>query len=298
MSSYIKKVKLKQDNVAYLYIAPMLFFFLLYIAYPIIYMFYVSFLDWNGITPGGEIFVGLKNYLDIIFNDEIFHKAFLNTFIWTASTVVIQTITGFIFALLLNQKIKGRSIYRAIFFLPVTLTTSLIAVVWCWILNPEVGPINYILKSIGLDVLARSWLSDIELVLPVVILIGVWKWVGISIVIYLAALQTIPYELYEAAIIDGTNYLGKIRHVTIPLIASTTWLLIILSTIGSFKEFEMVYVMTRGGPNYHSQLLSLELYRNIFMVFKAGRGSAVGVIIFVIMLLFTVIFVKFSRRTI
>lgn len=253
--------------------------------YPILYSGYLSLHDWDGFSPERN-FVGLQNYLDL-FNSAQFWHSLQITLIYVVSITVLSSVGGLFIALLLNSGIRGVTFYRIIYFIPVVTATVAAATVWRYLLDPGSGLVNTLLRQIGVQ--GPAWLTDPRFALLAVILVGVWKRVGFNMVIFLAGLQTVPRAYYEAAMVDGANTRAQFRYITLPMLAPTTLLVAIMSLIDAFLVFDTVFVMSNGtgGPVGSTEVLGFILWREAFRYFNLGDASAVGWILFLIVLTVT-----------
>jgi multiple sugar transport system permease protein len=276
---------------ALVFIAPWIIGFILFTAYPILASLYYSFTDHDVLTPSE--FVGISNYRDLLTTDHLFFKAVTNTLYFALVSIPLNIVLGVSLALLLNLEVRGMSIYRTVFFLPSIVPQVASALLWAWILNPQFGLANSMLKAIGLPQL--GWLSDPVWSKPSIVLMGLWG-VGGTMVIYLAALQDVPKELYEAADIDGANAWRKTWSITLPLITPTIFFNLVLGTISTFQAFTLVYVLTQGqgGPLDSTLVYGLLLYRNAFSYLKMGYASAMAWLLFAFVVLITFIIFKSS----
>jgi multiple sugar transport system permease protein/raffinose/stachyose/melibiose transport system permease protein len=247
---------------------------------PLFSSFYFSFTNWNGFNPSYKM-VGLANYLKI-FRDPNFETAIKNTVIWMAAAIVLPVGSGLAIALLLNEGIKGANFFKSLFYLPICLSLAVIGQVWIWIYQPDWGLINITLRALNLDQLALAWLANPKTALYSVIIAWSWQQVGLAMVIFLAGLTSIPSELTEAAEIDGATYLKCLRYVVIPLLAPATIVVIALSIINSLKSFDVVYMMTQGGPFHSSDTLAMFMYNESFKKYYMGYGSSIAVVLFLI----------------
>ena len=253
--------------------------------YPILYSGYLSLHDWDGFSPERN-FVGLQNYLDL-FNSAQFWHSLQITLIYVVSITVLSSVGGLFIALLLNSGIRGVTFYRIIYFIPVVTATVAAATVWRYLLDPGSGLVNTLLRQIGVQ--GPAWLTDPRFALLAVILVGVWKRVGFNMVIFLAGLQTVPRAYYEAAMVDGANTRAQFRYITLPILAPTALLVAIMSLIDAFLVFDTVFVMSNGtgGPVGSTEVLGFILWREAFRYFNLGDASAVGWILFLIVLIVT-----------
>ncbi|GKS12245.1 sugar ABC transporter permease [Paenibacillus chitinolyticus] len=281
-----------------LLVSPYLLHFIVFVAGPLIASLYFSFSQYDMMNP--PKWTGLDNY-GRLFGDALFWKSLWNTLYFAVLFVPAQTILALVLAVVLNQKLKGLKLFRMAHFIPVISSWTVILYVSDAIFNPRFGFANSILASLGLD--PQRWLQDGKLVIPLLVLIAVWKGIGYIMVIYLAGLQSVPQDLYEAAEIDGAGTLRKFVSITFPLISSTTFLVVILSTISTFQAFEQVYVLTgggdissAGGPNNSSLVLMLYLYREGFTFMRMGYASAIAWVLFMILFTLTLIQMKVQKK--
>lgn len=282
-----RKIKLA-DFEGYLYIMPWLLGFLIFAAFPLISSAWVSFTKWNLFSA--PEFVGVENYKRL-FADPLFWQSLKVTAKYVFISVPLRLIIGLTLALLLNNKIKGMGIYRTIFYLPTVTSGVAVSLLWLWIFNPEFGLLNALLKKIG--IIGPAWLMSEQWALPALIIMSLWT-VGGSMIIYLAGLQGIPTQLYEAVDIDGGKWYTKLRHVTLPMISPVIFYNLIMGIIGSFQVFTDAFIMTNGGPHNATLFYVLYLYRNAFQYFEMGYASAQAWILFIIILAFTALIFKFS----
>lgn len=245
---------------------------------PLLSSFYFSLTDWNGFNPQYN-FIGLKNFLKIT-HDPLFKNAIKNTGIWMLIAITVPTTAGLAIALVLHERIRGANVFKSLFYLPICLSLAVIGQTWIFIYNPNWGLLNQLLRGIGLDALTRAWLAEPHLALAAVMVAWCWQQIGLAMVIFLAGLTTIPAELTEAASIDGANYWQNLRRVVIPLLAPATVVIVALSIINSLKSFDVVYIMTRGGPFHSSDTLAMMVYNESFQKYYMGYGSAVAVVLF------------------
>lgn len=250
---------------------------------------YLSLTQWD--LFGAPKWTGLGNYRKLL-QDEIFWKALWNTVFYTGFRAPLSIALSLVVALLMNLKIRGVLWWRVVYFLPAVSSSVAIALVWRWIFSKDFGILNAFLAWFHLP--PQNWLGSEELALPAVIVMSVWWSVGTNMVIYLAALQGVPTHLYEAAELDGAGVWGKFRHVTFPMITPTTFFLLILGTIGSLQVFDIFYVMTKGGPNFATTSLVMYIFQNAFEYFEMGYASAVAWVLFLIILILSLIQIRFS----
>lgn len=281
----------EQTVTGYLFVLPVTIAFLLFTFYPLLYSFRLSLTDWNGINPTYNN-VGISNYLSLI-EDVEFHDSFLITVYYTVGHVPLTMAAGLIMALILNEPIRGRSFFRTLFYTPNITPFVAVSIIWLYILNPDWGLLNQFLNLFGIP--GPNWLGSRAWVMPAIIIFSVWRGMGYHMIIFLAGLQSIPEELYEAAKIDGANRWQLFRSITWPLLTPTTQYLFLFSMIGSFKVFTSVYVMTEGGPAEASSVLVYRIYQFAFRFFEMGYASAMSYVLFAVVLLLTLIQFRLSR---
>lgn len=268
----------------YLFLAPACFIFLLIYVGPMLATTLLSFTDWNGISREFH-FVGLKNFIRIFTNTDLL-RPLGNTLLFTVLTVILQSSLSLILAVALNHRFFGHNLLRGVFFLPCVVSSVAIGYAWSLIFNPVSGPIALVAKALGWDFLAGiRWLADPNIVLFSLVIVNVWQWTGWSMVIYLAGLQSIPQELYEAAAIDGAGGMQRFRYVTMPLILPSVTINVVMSTIGGLKAYDLMYIMTSGGPGHASQTFAMASVEATFLQKQAGLGSALSLVMFLMILL-------------
>lgn len=263
-------------TAAILALAPALLVFGLFNIYPLLDTAYLSLFEWDGLSPQ-RLFVGLQNYRELL-SSGVLWNSLRATAYYTFGVIALSIPLGLGVAVLLNSGIRGTTFYRTLYFLPVVTATVAAAVVWTLMLDPGSGLLNVALRRIGIT--APSWLRSPTWAMPAVILVGVWKRLGFNMVVYLAGLQGIPREYYEAAEVDGAGRWALLRRITVPLLAPTTALLTVMALIDSFLLFDQVYVMTGGGPAGATDVIGYLLYRHAFRYFNMGTASAIAWIMF------------------
>lgn len=274
-----------------LFISPWLIGFLLFTLYPLASSFYYSLTRYGLLNPPN--FVGLRNYVQIFAEDPHFGTVAYNTAYYVGLGAPLGVASAFLMAILLNTDIRGRSLFRAIFFFPAIVPAIVTAMVWAFLLNVQYGAINATLRGLGVPVI--PFLSNPELAKPSLILIGLWAQ-GNAIVIFLATLQDVPRSLYEAATVDGAGGWHKFRHITIPMCTPVILFNLIMGFIGGFQNFTLPWLLTGGGPNQATEFYSVFLYRNAFRYLRMGKASALAWILFVVIVAFTVALWKSSAR--
>lgn len=274
----------------YLFIAPQLIGLLFFSLLPLLYAFSLSFMNWDGF--GTPSFAGLSNFAGQL-ADPDFWKAMVNTVYYMVLVIPIGMLLALLVALALN-KTAGKELYRLFFFMPVVTSSVSVGVIWMWILNGEFGILNQLLGYIGIT--GPQWLTDTRWVIPSIALLSIWWGLGNNMVIFLAGLQGISKSYYEAAEIDGATRFQQFRHITLPLLSPTTFFVTIMSIIGSFQVFDQAFVMTNGGPAKASYTLVYHIYDQAFIDFTMGESAAAAMILFLIILVFTLIQFGMQKR--
>ena len=291
--SWSRHWKVREALWGYLFLLPNILGFLAFNLFPLLFAIGMSFTRWDLISP--PTFIGLSNYERLFLEDESFRIAIKNTLFFTVLSVPTGTILSLILANILNQKIRGTTFYRTAYFLPVVSSSIAVALVWAWVFNPDFGLVNEILTTFGLPRL--KWLASSTWALPAVVIVSVWRGIGPSTVIFLAGLQGISEELYDAAKIDGANTRQLFRHITIPMLSPTTFFVIVVSIIGSFQVFDLIYMMTRGGPGRASMVLVYYyIYEHAFRWFGMGYAASIAFVLFIVIFVLTLIQLRLSGR--
>jgi ABC-type sugar transport system permease subunit len=275
-----------------LFVAPNLLLLALFSYWPLIQSAYLSFVEWDMLSPD-KLWVGLDNW-KFVLSDRIFQQVLRNTLVFTAGSVGITLTLGLLVALLLNQRLAGRSGARTILFAPTVLPGAAIALVWVFIFDPSWGLLRAVLAWFAIT--SPKWLTDPSWSMTAVIIVYVWKNVGYSVVIFLAGLQGIPKELYEAARVDGAGAWHRFRHVTVPGLGPISFFLLITSILGSFQAFDIIRIMTAGGPINSTATLIYQLYLEGFFAFHAGRAGVYAIVLFGFMLILTAAQLRFVER--
>lgn len=273
------------------FISPWIVHFLLLNLYPMAASFYYSMTIYSVLKP--PFFVGAENYVTLLTDDALFMKALYNTVYYMVGAVGVGTVSAIALAMLLNTKISGQSIYRTLFYLPSVTPLVAASIVWLWFLNPQYGVLSSILRFVGLPVI--GWLSDPVWAKPALILLAIWG-VGNAIVIYLAGLQDVPRELYEAAQIDGASGWTQIWNITLPMLSPVILFNVVVGMIGAFQAFAQIYILTSGGPADATLMYAYYLYVSAFEYFKMGYASAMAWILFLIVLAATLVIFRSSAR--
>jgi len=288
---YFKSNAGKEAIKGYLFISPWLLGLLVFQAIPLIMVFYFSFTKYSVLSA--PKWIGINNYVKIFTKDELFYKSIWNTFYIVIISVPLRLIIAFIMALLLNQKIRALGIFRTIYYIPMIVPIAATAVLFEWMFQPRYGVINFFLSFAGLP--AIHWLTSTTWSKPSIIIVTLWR-IGEAVVLFLAGLQGIPEDLYEAAEVDGASYPAKLFKITIPLITPTILLQVIIEVIHIFQSFVWSFSMTEGGPLNSSLTYVLYIYRKAFQHFQMGYASALSVLLFVIVLVLTAVIFQTSNR--
>ncbi len=275
----------------YVLILPNVLGFLAFNLGPMVSSLGMIFTDWTVVRAPN--FVGLENFRKLL-SDELFRTALGNTLYYVVAYVPLVTVCAFFLANFLDRKLRGISIFRTIYFMPSVCMFVSVAILWQWLYHPTSGVINYLLSLVGIQ--GPGWLSDKKWAMPAIVLMDTWRHMGYYGLIFLAGLQGIPQEFYEAAEIDGAGAWAKMRSITIPLIFPTTFFVLVMAFIGAFQLFGEPYVMTGGGPGYATTTLVFLIYRNAFEGFKMGYAALQAWVLFVVIFLVTLVQWRFSQE--
>ncbi|MCC6165699.1 MAG: sugar ABC transporter permease [Caldilineaceae bacterium] len=288
--SGLSKLERRNILVGLLFISPWLLGFTIFTFYPLLSSLYYSLTRYDLLRP--PVFIGLDNFREIFVDDPLVRTVVWNTAFYVGLSVPLGAAAAFLMASLLNTEIRGRSVYRAIFFFPAIIPAFVTAMVWQFLLNAQYGAINGTLKSLGLP--AIPFIASPALAKPTLILIYLWAQ-GNAIVIFLATLQDVPRSLYEAATVDGANAWDKFWNVTIPMCTPVILFNLVVGFIYGFQNFTLPWLLTAGGPNFATEFYSIFLYRNAFIYLRMGKASALAWILFVVIVLFTVLLFRTSK---
>jgi ABC-type sugar transport system permease subunit len=288
----------RQSVAGYLFILPIVVFFVIFVGYPILRSFYLSLTNWSGF--GTPRFVGLDNFA-ALFDDPVFWSALGNTLLFTAATTVLQTVAPLLLAVLLDKKWRGGVLFRTVVFIPAVISLVVSGVLWKLIYDPNLGTLNETLRSIGLGGMAHPWLADPATVLPALMVVSLWQSLGLYMLVFLAGLQSIDPTLYEAARIDGAGGWQQLIRITVPMLRTVTAVVVLLNVINGFKTFDLIYVSTGGGPDRASEVLGTYLYSLAFgsetgATPSLGYATAISMIIFVLCMVATLGQLRISRR--
>ena len=280
---FVKKLVKKifnENNLTDFFVLPALVGTMIFIVIPVFFSFYLSFCHWDLLTK--IKFVGFENYITLLTSPS-FGLIIKNTFVFALSTAIIAIIIPLILAAVLNNKIRGTEFFKTAYFLPFITPMIVIGIVWQWIFDPNIGILNRVLH------MHIQWLYDTHFALPALIMVTVWKLIGYNIVIFLSGFASIPDNLYEAAKIDGANPVQTFFNITIPMLSPTIFFVVIITAISSFQVFDLIYLMTQGGPLDSTNVLVYSIYKNAFEYFNVGKASAMAYVLFVIILVLTLV---------
>ncbi len=275
----LRRASNRQAFWAWIFLMPGLIYFAVFLILPLLASVYISFTDWDVLTP--PKWVGIANYVELLQNSVI-QRSILNTLYYAAVTIPVTIALGLSIALALNRAFWGRTFFRVTYYLPVVISAAATAFLWIWIFQSQVGLLNHLLKLAGLP--TQNWLVSPWFAMPVIMWTGIWQSLGWSVVVFLAGLQSIPEMYYEAAKIDGAGSRQIFRHITWPLLAPTTLFVFVIMIIGSLQVFGTVLIMTDGGPLNSTTVIVHQVYINAFQYLRMGYGSAMGIILFVFIL--------------
>lgn len=287
MKEFLSKLANKQNFAGVLFILSSLLGTIVFIIIPIVCSFGLSFAKWDLLNP--IQFVGLENY-KVVLTEPVFVKIIINTFVYAISTSVFGVIIPLILACIINNKIKGADFFKTAYFLPFVTPMIVIGIIWEWIFDPNIGCLNHLLH------LHINWLYDTNFAMPALIIVSVWKLIGYNMILFLTGLSTINQELLEASKIDGANTYNTFKHVTIPLLSPTIFFVTIITAITSFQVFDLIYVMTQGGPLDSTNVLVYAIYKNAFEYFNVGKASALAYVLFAIIFVLTLVQWKLKNK--
>ncbi|MFB6677364.1 carbohydrate ABC transporter permease [Streptomyces sp. NPDC056390] len=274
----------RRRRAGLLMVAPALLHAALWIGLPVVAAVFLAFTSYDVLSA--PKFVGLDNFRDM-FGDAVFRKSILNTVVYTFFTVPFGMALGLLLALGLNAGLRARGVFRTAIFLPQVTATVAIALVWLWIYNPRNGLFTTLLSIFGVE--SPAWLASTTWAMPSVILVGIWQGIGMKMLIYLAALQNLPKELYEAASVDGASKVRQFFSLTLPLLKPATFFVLITSMITAFQSFDQIYILTDGGPANSTTMMTYEIYKSAFREFRVGYACAQSLVLFVLLMAFTLV---------
>lgn len=283
MNKFVKwwdKMSNSERIAAWIFIMPAVLGIIIFIIIPIFFSFGLSFAKWDLLNP--IEFVGFDNYKEIL-TEPLFGKILLNTVIFALATSIFGVIIPLILASILNRKIRGSEFFKTAYFLPFITPMIVIGIIWQWIFDPNIGLLNKVLQ------IHVNWLYDPHWAMPALIIVSVWKLIGYNMIIFLSSLSGISNSMFEAAKIDGADPIETFFYVTIPLLSPTIFFVVIITAVSSFQIFDLIYLMTQGGPLDSTNVLVYAIYKNAFEYFNAGKASAIAYVLFIIILILTLI---------
>jgi multiple sugar transport system permease protein len=284
---------LSDRAVGLLFIAPFLAAAVFFMVYPVVEAIRMAFYSYNPLRPELSTFVGLRNF-EYIFADPLFWDSFWQATVWTLLSIVFQTVLGVAMALLLHQTLPGIAVFRGLLLFPYIVPTVVIALIWRWIFNPEIGVVNYALQSAGLIKEPIYWLSTPSMAMASTILLNVWKYTPFVVICVLARLQTVPLELYDAAKVDGAGVARRFLDVTLPQLKEVLIVVIVFRTIWTFNKFEEIYLLTKGGPGTSTFNLAVYSFEQSIANLRLGVGAATGVVMMVMLSIGSIIYLRVS----
>ena len=280
-------VRIPRKVVPYLFLLIPLILYTVWVIAPMFYTFYLSLTDWDGLTTAN--FIGLRNY-ERLFKDKVFFLSLGNNLKWLLTFITIPVVLGLALAMMLNRAIPGEKIFKMSFYMPMVLAMVVSGLIWGWLYHPQGGLINSFLVWTGLVEKGPGWLSDRSLALWSIIIVAIWRQVGYVMVLYLAGLKSINPQLLEAATVDGANGWQVFYKINLPLLMPVTVIVFVISVIDSLRAFDLVSVMTRGGPANASSVLANFMYIEAFNNYKMGYGASISVILFFLSMIFIMLY--------
>ena len=280
----------------FLFLLPAILIMLVFVYFPVVQNFYFSLFKWSAIDPDMK-FIGLKNYIEL-FSDDIIWLSLKNNVLYAVISVVFQVGLSLVLAALIESKLirpRWGVVFRNAVFLPSVLAVTVVALTWQMIYRPDTGLINQALRALNLDFLVHTWLGEEKTAIFSIIAVSQWQWVGYDMVLFIVAIQAIPEELYESARVDGASPLRQFLNITVPLVRETSLVLATITVIGGFKVFDIVWVMTAGGPNHASETLGNYLYRVGFRNDEMGYAAAIATLLFIITFILTFVQLRLGR---
>lgn len=286
------KLAFSKNLSPYLFLLPAIILLLFFLIFPTIQAFVYSFTKWDGLSI--PKFIGFSNYLELI-KDSRLWLALKNNIIIAVCHVSITAIIGFFLAVVIERRIKGWAFFKVAWFIPVMVSSTVVSALWVIFLDPLLGPVNIMLKAMGLKMFAKLWLTDPKVAIYAIIFVGIWQFTGITMLLLLTAMEGIPLEIHDAATVDGVSIWGRMRFIIIPLIKGPFVVIVLLNIISSFKTFDTVWILTRGGPGFTTNVLAVYMYRMTFAYGRYGYGATVAVALFIFVFFISLIYMRFIR---
>lgn len=279
----------------YLLILPSVVYLVSFTIYPIVTVFYLSMTDLNLVKSLVPHFVGLKNYVELIRDDQDFRRIVVHSFIWTFGSTALQFCLGLVTSLILNARLPARGFWRGIMLVPWVTPIMVVGIIWRWIYDGSFGLLNYYLSATGLISRYYVWLGDDATVWPAILLASMWKGYPYMCLMLLAGLQTIPQEVYEAADVDGAGGFSRLWYITLPILRPVVGIVTLVSLVLTWNNFQMIWVLTEGGPAYATSVLGTYVFTKGFVFFQLGSGSAVAALSILVVLVLSVIYARMLR---
>lgn len=284
----------REMQSAYLFILPALIVYLYFVLIPVVQSIHISLFEWSGLSAD-MTFVGLDNYRAMFSDDAVFRGALRHSITATVVLAIIPTALGLGFAALFSS-LRAGGVYRSAIFFPYLVAMVAVGVIWGWLYNPRFGAVDVVFEAVGLDNLIHDWLGDSTTALGASLVAGIWRFTGFAIVIFYATIQSIPTDLYEAARVDGASDWQSFWKITLPLVRDAMIVVVVWMTMDALKLFDLIFVLTKGGPNHATEVLATWMFVNTFRHFKMGYGAAMSVVLFLMILVFSVIYIRLSTR--
>ncbi|HEY3338478.1 MAG TPA: sugar ABC transporter permease [Propionicimonas sp.] len=288
----VNVARVRRERTAWLFMAPSILIIGAFMIWPLLQSAYLSFTQYNRIQPAK--WVGWRNYVELVGDEQVWN-ALGNTAVYAVVVTPVTVFLALLFAIFLNRPMVGRDFIRTAIFMPFIVSMAIISFAWSFLLDANIGLVTYWLGKVGF-VTEQGWLTDPQLAMPAVMVVGVWKSVGFYMVMYLAGLQSIPTEIYEAATVDGAGPWNRFRHITWPLLANQTMLVSIMAAIATIQVFDQIYVMTRGGPFFSTETLVMLIYRVGFQDLQLGYGSAVSWVLMILVFALSMLQFGYFRK--
>ena len=290
----LSRLRRREMRAAYVLILPAVIVYLVFVLIPAIQSLHISLFHWSGLSAEME-WAGLSNYISMFTEDAVFRRSMSNSIIATSVLAIVPTALGLGFAAIVGT-LRGGGAYRSAVFFPYLISMVAVGLIWAWIYNPRVGVFDVILEAVGLGNLVHNWLGERGTALAFSLIPVIWRFTGFSIVIFYAAIQGIPVDLYEAAKVDGASAWQSFWRITLPLVRQAMIIVVVWMTVDALKLFDLIWVLTKGGPNHATEVLATWMYTKTFRHFKMGYGSAMGVVLFLMIFVFSIIYIRFSTR--
>lgn len=284
----------QEMRAAYVFLLPALAVYLVFVVWPVVQSIYFGFFEWNGL--GKEMtFIGLDNYVTMFAKDEVFRLSLRNSIVATLVLALVPTALGLGFAALFSN-LRGGPFYRSAIFLPYLVSMVAVGTIWSWIYNPRIDAPGLLLQAVGLDAWMHDWLGERATAFGAALIPGIWRFTGFAIVVFYAAIQAIPVDLYEAARVDGASGWQSFWHITLPLVRQAMVVVVVWMTMDALKLFDLIFVLTRGNPNHATEVIATWMFVNTFRHYKMGYGAAMAVVLFLMILGFSVVYIRWTTR--